>query len=83
MFYCKEESEVNKTSICDALVNSKKSIGQEENGIERNYETYQNYSGFKINSKSSDSIHETVDEQSDITYLMMDDNFVNVGMYIG
>lgn len=84
MFYRKEESEMNKTSTCNALVNSKKGIAQEENGIERNYETYQNYSGFKINhSKSSDSVHETVDEQSDITYLMMDDNFVNIGMYIG
>lgn len=84
MFYRREESEeVNdKTSICDTSVNIKKDIAQEENSrIEHNYETYQNYSDFiKINSKSSDSVN-TIDEHSDITYLMMDDSFVNIGMY--
>lgn len=86
MFYRKGESEeVNdKTSTCDTSVNTKKDIVQEENSrIEHNYETYQNYSDFtKINSKSSDSVNTIVDEQSDITYLMMDDSFVNIGMYI-
>lgn len=86
MFYRKEESEANnKTSTCDTLINSKKSVAQKENGIEHNYETYQN--NFKINnfkikdSKSSDSVHSTIDE-SDIIYFTMDDNFVNIGMYI-
>lgn len=83
MFYRKEESEVNnKTSTCDISINSKRGVAQKENGIEHNYETYQNYNNFKINSKSSDSVHTTVDEQSDIIYFMMDDNFVNIGMYI-
>lgn len=80
MFYRKEESD--KTFTCDTIVNSKKSVAQEENGIERSYETYQNYNDFKINLKSSDSVQPTVDEHADITYLMMDDNFVNIGMYI-
>lgn len=81
MFYRKEESEVNdKASTCDTSIDGKKGIAQEENGVEHNYETYQNYSDFKINSKSSDSVHATINEQSDIIYLMMDDNFVNIGM---
>ncbi|XP_011695335.1 PREDICTED: uncharacterized protein LOC105454433 isoform X2 [Wasmannia auropunctata] len=84
--FCRKEdgflSQVNdKTSICDASFNSKQTVSQEENGrVEGNYEISQNYSDFitKVNSKSSDSVHTAVDEQSDITYLMMDDSFVNI-----
>jgi len=82
-FYRKEEVD-DETLTCNTSVNSKKSVIQEEDSRieECNYETYQNYNDFsKVNSKSSDSVHTTVDEQSDITYLMMDDSFVNIGMY--
>ncbi|XP_011635316.1 uncharacterized protein LOC105425973 isoform X2 [Pogonomyrmex barbatus] len=81
MFYREEEfEEENDRTSCDTSINSKKDIAQEENSeLETNYEIYQNYDeSVKINSKSSDSIHTTVDEQSDITYLMMDDSFVNI-----
>lgn len=78
-FYCKEESEEINDKIfdCDISVDNKKNVTQEENSIERNYETYQNYSDFKNNLNSSDSVDTGV-EQSDITYLMMDDNFANI-----
>ncbi|XP_077279500.1 uncharacterized protein LOC143906959 [Temnothorax americanus] len=86
MFCRKEESEVNdETSTCDTrdtAVNAKKTVAREENGRGHAYETYQNYSNFKISSKPSDSVQASVDEQSDITYLMTDDavdNIVNIG----
>lgn len=79
---CRKEEADDKTSICEASVNSEKDVAQENGSrIVHNYETYQNCSD-KINSESSDSVHITVDEQSDITYLMMNDSFVNIGMYI-
>ncbi|XP_012540395.1 uncharacterized protein LOC105838973 [Monomorium pharaonis] len=78
-FYRKEESEEinDKISDCDTSVDCKKDVVQDENSIEHNYETYRNFSDFtKINSKFSDSVGTDVNN-SDITYLMMDDNFVN------
>ncbi|KYQ59991.1 hypothetical protein ALC60_00962 [Trachymyrmex zeteki] len=75
---CRKEEADDKTSICEASVNSEKDVAQENGSrIVHNYETYQNCSD-KINSESSDSVHITVDEQSDITYLMMNDSFVNI-----
>ncbi|KAG5344466.1 ZN384 protein, partial [Acromyrmex heyeri] len=75
---CRKEEANDKTSICDTLVNSEKNIAQEDGSrIVHNYETYQNCSD-KINLESSDSVHTVVDEQSDITYLMMNDSFVNI-----
>ncbi|KAG5325340.1 ZN384 protein, partial [Pseudoatta argentina] len=75
---CRKEEANDKTSICDTLVNGEKNIAQEDGSrIVHNYETYQNCSD-KINLESSDSVHTVVDEQSDITYLMMNDNFVNI-----
>jgi len=80
--FCHKEEANDKTSICDASVNNEKNIAQEDGSrIVHNYETYQNCSD-KINLESSDSVHTAVDEQSDITYLMMNDSFVNIGMYI-
>ncbi|KYN12708.1 PREDICTED: uncharacterized protein LOC108767172 [Trachymyrmex cornetzi] len=77
MLCCKEETN-DKTSICDASVNSEKNIVQEDGSrIVHNYETYQNCSD-KINLESSDSVHTAVDEQPDITYLMMNDSFINI-----
>ncbi|KAL0129310.1 hypothetical protein PUN28_004186 [Cardiocondyla obscurior] len=79
IFYHKEKSEVNdKTSIYDTSVNYKKNVVQKRNRIERYYEARQRYSDFKINSKFSDNVHATIDKQSDITYLMMDNNFENI-----
>ncbi|KYM79393.1 hypothetical protein ALC53_10188 [Atta colombica] len=76
--FCHKEEANDKTSICDASVNNEKNIAQEDGSrIVHNYETYQNCSD-KINLESSDSVHTAVDEQSDITYLMMNDSFVNI-----
>ncbi|KAG5312566.1 ZN384 protein, partial [Acromyrmex insinuator] len=74
---CRKEEANDKTSICDASVNNEKNIAQEDGSrIVHNYETYQNCSD-KINLESSDSVHTVVDEP-DITYLMMNDSFVNI-----
>ncbi|KYN05189.1 PREDICTED: uncharacterized protein LOC108771920 [Cyphomyrmex costatus] len=75
---CHKEEVNDKTSICDISVNSEKDVAQEDSDrIVHNYENYQNCSD-KVNSESNDSVHTTVDEQADITYLMMNDNFVDI-----
>lgn len=61
-----------------SIDNSEKNIVQKEDcGIAHGYKTCHNDS-IKNNS-ASDRIHIAADEQSDITYFMMDNNSVNIG----
>lgn len=63
-----------------SLDNSEKSIVQEEDcGMVHDYKTCQNYNDSIKNNSASDRIHITADEQSDITYFMMDNDSVNIG----
>lgn len=87
VFYRKEDFEEVNEQANDKIFthdtpikNSKKSVVQEGDcGIVHNYKTCQNYNdSVKINSTSSDGIHVTDDEQSDITYFMMDNNSINI-----
>ncbi|CAL1678441.1 unnamed protein product [Lasius platythorax] len=83
VFYHKEDFEEVHEQANDnifthdtSIDSSEKSIVQEEDyEIIHNYKTCQNYNDSdKINSTSSDRIHITADEQSNITYFMMDNN---------
>ncbi|KMQ90380.1 zinc finger protein 384 [Lasius niger] len=83
VFYHKEDFEEVHEQANDnifthdtSIDSSEKSVVQEEDyEIVHNYKTCQNYNDSdKINSTSSDRIHITADEQSNITYFMMDNN---------
>lgn len=87
LFYQKEDFEVMSEQVNDKPLifntDSEKSATQEENcTIEQDYQAHQNFNdSLEINSTSSDLIYSTTDTQSDITYLMMDDNSANIGIY--
>ncbi|XP_011257452.2 glutamic acid-rich protein isoform X2 [Camponotus floridanus] len=62
-----------------SIDNSEKSIVQEEDcGLVHDYKTCQNYNDSIKNNSASDRIHITADEQSDITYFMMDNDSINI-----
>lgn len=88
MFYRNDDFEEvneqanNKAAILNTI-NSETSVAQEENCIiEQSYQARQSFNDtLGIDSTSSDLIYSTPDTQSDITYLMMDDNSANIGIY--
>lgn len=62
-----------------SIDNSEKSIVKEKDcGLVHDYKTCQNYNDSIKNNSASDRIHITADEQSDITYFMMDNDSVNI-----
>lgn len=88
VFYRKEDFEEVNEQVNDrifthdtSIESSEKSLVQEgDRGIVHNYKTCQKYKdSVKINSTSSDGNHITDDEQSNITYFMMNNNSVNIG----
>ncbi|XP_012230394.2 putative leucine-rich repeat-containing protein DDB_G0290503 [Linepithema humile] len=84
LFYHKEDFEglseqaEDKASILNTI-DSEKSARQEENcTIEQDYQSHQNFNSLEINSTSNDLLYSTADTQSNITYLMMDDDSANI-----
>lgn len=78
-----DEQTDDETTVCDSSIGDEDFILQQENcgtGYDYKDTSHQNY-GDKINSTSSDVIYTVADDkQSDITYLMMDDECpVNIG----
>ncbi|KAL6424045.1 hypothetical protein ACFW04_009741 [Cataglyphis niger] len=87
VFYRKEDfEEINEQAndrmfIHDTSIESseKSPVQEGDRGIVHNYKTCQKYKdSVKINSASSDGNHITDDEQSNITYFMMNNNSVNI-----
>jgi len=76
-----EQVDDKESSVFNAIDNER-NVAQEENcTIEQNHQAHQTFDSVEISSTSNDLIYDTTDTQSDMTYLMMDDNSSNICIY--